>query len=149
VAVTINLVPFAGIALLWLVGALCYRQGSREDEFFATVFGKAAFLLLAMPFAAAAVVGAIVLVFHAAPGAIVHSATFHLGRSLALWNGHHLPSKDSIRADRTTDLQLKAFCQGLARFKTSALQTDVGPEKPARTNASTKSTISAGGRHSA
>ncbi len=83
VAVAMNLVPFAGIAFLWFVGALRDRLGTREDQFFATVFLGSGFLLLAMLFSAAAVVGAIVLAFHAAPGTLMHSATFYFGRSLA------------------------------------------------------------------
>jgi len=78
-----NLVPFAGIAFLWFVGALRDRLGTREDQFFATVFLGSGFLLLAMLFSAAAVVGAIVMAFHAAPGTLMHSATFYFGRSLA------------------------------------------------------------------
>ena len=83
VAVAMNLVPFAGIAFLWFVGALRDRLGTREDQFFATVFLGSGFLLLAMLFSAAAVVGAIVMAFHAAPGTLMHSATFYFGRSLA------------------------------------------------------------------
>jgi hypothetical protein len=83
VAVAMNLVPFAGIAFLWFVGALRDRLGTREDQFFATVFLGSGFLLLAMLFSAAAVVGAIVMALHAAPGTLMHSATFYFGRSLA------------------------------------------------------------------
>jgi hypothetical protein len=83
VAVAMNLVPFAVIAFLWFVGAHRDRLGTREDQFFATVFLGSGFLLLAMLFSAAAVVGAIVMAFHAAPGALMHSATFYFGRSLA------------------------------------------------------------------
>src|SRR4051812_27760498 len=83
VALALNLVPFAGIAFLWFVGVLRDRLGAREDRFFATVFLGSAFLMLAMLFAAAAVVGAIIVAFHAAPEALVHSATFHFGRGLA------------------------------------------------------------------
>jgi hypothetical protein len=36
-----------------------------------------------MLFSAAAVVGAIIIAFHAAPEALEHSATFHFGRGLA------------------------------------------------------------------
>ena len=78
-----NLVPFAGIAFLWFVGVLRDRLGAREDRFFATVFLGSAFLLLAMLFAAAAVFGAIITAFRAAPEALEHSAAFHLGRGLA------------------------------------------------------------------
>jgi hypothetical protein len=83
VKLAMNLVPFAGIAFLWFVGVLRDRLGVREDRFFATVFLGSGFLLLAMLFAAAAVVGAIIIAFHAAPEAMVHSATFHFGRGLA------------------------------------------------------------------
>lgn len=83
VALAMNLVPFAGVAFLWFVGALRDRLGAREDQFFATVFLGSGFLLLAMLFAAAAVVGAIIISFHAAPEALLHSATFHFGRGLA------------------------------------------------------------------
>jgi len=82
VVVALNLVPFAGIAFLWFVGALRDKLGRREDQFFATVFLGSGLLLLAMLFAAAAVVGAIILAFHAAP-AMVNSATFHFGRGMA------------------------------------------------------------------
>jgi hypothetical protein len=65
------------------VGVLRDRLGAREDQFFATVFLGSGLLLLAMLFAAAAVVGAIIIAFHAAPEALEHSATFHFGRGLA------------------------------------------------------------------
>jgi hypothetical protein len=83
VAVATNIVPFAGIAFLWFLGALRDRLGAHEDQFFATVFLGSGLLLLAMLFAAAAVVGAIIIAFHAAPEAGVNSATFHFGRGLA------------------------------------------------------------------
>ena len=79
VTLAMNLVPFAGVAFLWFVGVLRHRLGAREDRFFATVFLGSAFLLLAMLFAAAAVVGAIIIAFHAAPEPLVHSATFISG----------------------------------------------------------------------
>jgi hypothetical protein len=83
VAIALNLVPFAGVAFLWFVGALRDRLGGREDRFFATVFLGSALLVLAMLFAAAAVVGAILIAFHSAPEALIDSATFHFGRGLA------------------------------------------------------------------
>jgi hypothetical protein len=83
VALAMNLVPFAGVAFLWFLGALRDRLGEREDRFFATVFLGSGFLLLAMLFAAAGAVSAIIIAFHAAPEAVVHSAAFHFGRGLA------------------------------------------------------------------
>ena len=83
VAFALNLVPFAGAAFLWFVGALRDKLGAREDQFFATVFLGSGLLVLAMLFAAAAVVGAIIIAFHSAPEALIDSATFHFGRGLA------------------------------------------------------------------
>jgi hypothetical protein len=83
VTLAMNLVPFAGVAFLWFVGVLRDRLGAREDQFFATVFLGSGLLLLAMLFGAAAVIGAIIIAFHAAPEALEHSATFHFGRGLA------------------------------------------------------------------
>ena len=83
VTLGLNLVPFAGIAFLWFVGVLRDRLGTREDQFFATVFLGSGLLLLAMLFAAAAVLGAITTAFQAAPEALEHSATFHFARGLA------------------------------------------------------------------
>jgi hypothetical protein len=83
VTFAMNLVPFAGVAFLWFVGVLRDRLGENEDKFFATVFLGSGLLLLAMLFAAAAVIGAIIIAFHAAPEGLEHSATFHFGRGLA------------------------------------------------------------------
>jgi hypothetical protein len=83
VVLALNLVPFAGVAFLWFVGVLRDRLGGREDRFFATVFLGSGILLLAMLFAAAAVVGAIIIAFHSAPEALIDSATFYFGRGLA------------------------------------------------------------------
>ena len=58
-------------------------EHAREDQFFATIFLGSAVLLLAMLFAAAAVIGAVILAFHAAPDILINSATFHFGRGLA------------------------------------------------------------------
>jgi hypothetical protein len=82
VVIALNLVPFAGVAFLWFVGALRDRLGAREDRFFATVFFGSGILVLAMFFAAAAVVGAIIIAFHDAPEELIDSATFHFGRGL-------------------------------------------------------------------
>lgn len=83
VALAMNLVPFAGVAFLWFVGVLRDRLGAREDQFFATVFLGSGLLLLAMLFAAAAVFGAIVIAFRAAPGTLENSPAFHFARGLA------------------------------------------------------------------
>ena len=83
VVIALNLVPFAGVAFLWFVGALRDRLGAREDRFFATVFLGSGVLVLAMLFAAAAVVGAIIIAFHSAPEELINSPAFYFGRGLA------------------------------------------------------------------
>ena len=83
VTLAMHLVPFAGVAFLWFMGVLRDRLGEREDRFFSTVFLGCGFLLLAMLFSAAAVVGAIIIAFEASHEALEHSAIFHFGRGLA------------------------------------------------------------------
>jgi len=83
VVLALNLVPFDGIAFLWFIGVLRDRLGQREDRFFATVFFGSGLLFLAMLFAAAAIVGALVLAFAAAPAELVNSPTFHFARAAA------------------------------------------------------------------
>ena len=83
VTLAMHLVPFAGVAFLWFMGVLRDRLGEREDQFFSTVFLGSGFLLLAMLFSAAAVLGAIIIAFHASHETLEHSATFHFGRGLA------------------------------------------------------------------
>jgi hypothetical protein len=54
VVIAANLVPFAGIAVLRLIGVARDRVGQREDRFFASVFPGSGLLFVAMLFAAAA-----------------------------------------------------------------------------------------------
>lgn len=82
VGFALNLLPFAGIAFLWFVGALRDRLGALEDRFFATVFLGSSLLFLAMLFVLAAVVGAIILTFAADPRDAMSAATFHFARTL-------------------------------------------------------------------
>ena len=82
ITVALNLVPFAGIAFLWFIGVLRDRLGQLEDRLFATVFLGSALLFLAMLFAAAAVIGAIVLVASiSTPEELMNSATFRFARA--------------------------------------------------------------------
>src|SRR6202043_2588798 len=82
IALALNLVPFAGVAFLWFIGVLRDRLGQQEDRFFATVFFGSALLYLAMLFAAASVIGAVVLIASSAePNELINSATFHFARA--------------------------------------------------------------------
>jgi len=83
VAFALNLLPFAGIAFLWFVGALRDRLGQLEDRFFATVFLGSSLLFLAMLFTLAAIVGAMILTFAAQPKDLADSVSFHFARTLA------------------------------------------------------------------
>lgn len=82
ITIALNLVPFAGVAFLWFIGVLRDRLAQREDRFFATVFFGSGLLFLAMLFAAAAVIGAVVLVATiSAPHELTSSATFRFARA--------------------------------------------------------------------
>lgn len=80
VRLALDLVPFAGIALLWFIGVLRNRLGELEDQFFATVFLASGLLFVACMFAAAAVMGA--LIDSVAAGNI-DSETYFFGRHVS------------------------------------------------------------------
>lgn len=82
VALALNLVPFSGIAFLWFIGVLRDRLGALEDRFFATVFLGSGLLFLAMLFASAAMVGAIVIAFSPDPH-LSDAGSFRLARAAA------------------------------------------------------------------
>jgi hypothetical protein len=83
VALGLNLLPFAGIAFLWFIGALRDRLGEREDRFFATVFFGSGLLFLGTLFTAAAVIGALLMTFVSRPELLIDSATLHFARAAA------------------------------------------------------------------
>ena len=84
ITVALNLVPFAGVAFLWFIGVLRDRLGQLEDRFFASVFFGSALLFLAMLFAAAAVIGAVMLVASISePNELISSATFRFARAVS------------------------------------------------------------------
>ena len=57
VGLALHLVPFAGIAFLWFMGAARDRLGDKEDKFFATLFLGSGFLFVGMLFVLAALAG--------------------------------------------------------------------------------------------
>jgi hypothetical protein len=81
VALALNLVPFAGIAFLWFIGALRDRLGDLEDRFFASVFFGSGILFLAMLFSWAAVIGAVLMAFADGNGQPVNSAAVAFARA--------------------------------------------------------------------
>jgi hypothetical protein len=73
ISLALNLLPFAGIAFLWLIGVLRDRLGEREDRFFATVFLGSGVLYISMVFIAAAVAGGVLRVLGAGSGNLIQS----------------------------------------------------------------------------
>lgn len=77
-----RLVPFTGIAFLWLIGVVRDRIGKSEDRFFATVFLGSGLLFTALLFVASGIAQAIL-----ADAADAHTqtpmATWELGRKIA------------------------------------------------------------------
>ncbi|WP_330294619.1 hypothetical protein [Streptomyces sp. NBC_00503] len=59
VTTAVELVPFAGIAFLWFMGALRSHAGEREDRFVATVFLGSGLVFVACLFGAAAAAGTV------------------------------------------------------------------------------------------
>jgi hypothetical protein len=83
VSLSLQLIPFAGIAFLWFMGVLRDRLGSKDDPFFATVFLGSGLLFLAMLFFSAAVVGGIIIAFAENPERVLGTATFAMGRAIS------------------------------------------------------------------
>jgi len=75
VTLSLQLLPFAGIAFLWFIGVLRDRIGSGEDRFFATVFLGSGLLFVAMFFVSGAV----------AAGLISTAAEASAGRLGSVW----------------------------------------------------------------
>jgi hypothetical protein len=83
IGLALKLVPFAGIAFLWFIGAVRDRLGQEEDQFFSTVFQGAGVLYLAMYFVAAALAGGL-LAISARDPALLEGGVYPFGRMLTL-----------------------------------------------------------------
>jgi hypothetical protein len=79
VRLSLDLVPFAGIAFLWFMGVLRNRLGALEDQFFATVLLASGLLFVACMFVAAAVMGALI---ESVAAGNVDSETYYFGRRI-------------------------------------------------------------------
>lgn len=60
---SLNLIPFIGVAFLWFMGVVRDRMGAREDRFIATVFLSSGLLFLAMLFVFAAITSSLILLY--------------------------------------------------------------------------------------
>jgi hypothetical protein len=62
-SLSLDLIPFAGIAFLWFIGVIRARLGASEDKLFATAFLGSGLLFVAILFTAAAVTGGLLIVY--------------------------------------------------------------------------------------
>lgn len=81
VSLALNLLPFAGVAFLWLVGVLRDRIGELEDKFFASVFLGSGLLFLAMIFVSSALAGSLLTTWGAMHGSLVDSGVYRFART--------------------------------------------------------------------
>jgi hypothetical protein len=82
ILVAVNLVPFAGIAFLWFIGAVRDRIGQREDRFFATVFLGSGLLFVAMLFVSTAMAAGLLVTFQSAAINSLSTEVWRLGRNV-------------------------------------------------------------------
>ena len=61
IRISLQLVPFAGIAFLWFIGVIREQLGAVEDRLFSTVFMGSGLLFLALLFSGAAISSSLVL----------------------------------------------------------------------------------------
>ncbi len=83
VAMSLNLVPFAGLAFLWFMAVLRNHIGLLEDRFFATVFLGSGLLFVAMLFVAVAVAQGLLSTFADGGSPLEQSESYRIGRGIA------------------------------------------------------------------
>jgi hypothetical protein len=81
VHLSINLVPFMGIAFLWFMAVLRDRVGGLEDQFFATVFFGSGLLFVALLFGAAALSSGLVSAFEVDSNRLANSEVYAVVRA--------------------------------------------------------------------
>ncbi len=81
ISLSLNLMPFAGIAFLWFIAVVRDRLGELEDRFFATVFLGSGLLFIAMVFVMAAMAGGIMTVLGSGSENLTQSGAYALGRA--------------------------------------------------------------------
>ena len=82
VSLSLQLLPFAGIAFLWFIGVVRDRLGHLEDQFFSTVFFGSGLLFLAMTFVSAALAGGIVATYALEHSRFIDSGMYTLIRAV-------------------------------------------------------------------
>ena len=89
IRISLNLVPFAGIAFLWFIGVVREQIGVVEDRLFSTVFLGSGLLFLAMLFVGAATSTSLLGML----AGLTRTPTSGLGPQLD--PGHHLGLRDA------------------------------------------------------
>jgi hypothetical protein len=82
VILSLNLVPFSGLAFLWFMAVMRNHVGLLEDRVFATVFLGSGLLFVAMLFVAAAVSRGLLDNFANGEGLPMQSESYRLGRTI-------------------------------------------------------------------
>ena len=142
VSLSLQLLPFAGIAFLWFIGVLRDRIGEGEDRFFATVFLGSGLLFIAMFFASGAMAAGLVTTAAEATGAGRLGNLWPFGRrstaSLASVYGLRMAAVFTIVGDHAGDAataraplarraRLRDCCRAAARCRPRAVARTAVP----------------------
>ena len=117
VSLSLNLLPFAGIAFLWFIAVVRDRLGELEDRFFATVFLGSGLLFIAMVFSAAVTAGGIITVLGSGSENLVQSGAYALGRAEIAQTMHIYAMKMAgvfMITTSTISVQTRAFPHWMA-----------------------------------
>jgi len=82
VAISLDLIPFAGLFFLWFVGVVRDKMGPFEDQFFATVVQGSGLLFLAMTFCAFAIGAAMLTAFNIGGSQVLTSNIYMVNQSI-------------------------------------------------------------------
>lgn len=82
IAITMELMPFAGLAFLWFVGVVRDKMGAFEDQFFATVVQGSGLLFLAMTFCAFAIGAGMLTAYNIGGDQVITPNIFQVNQSI-------------------------------------------------------------------
>ncbi len=117
ISLSLNLLPFAGIAFLWFIAVVRDRLGEREDRFFATAFFGSGLLFIAMMFNAVATAGGIITVLRSGSESIIQTGAYALARAEIQQTMHIYAMKMAavfMTTTSTISLQTRVFPRWVA-----------------------------------
>jgi len=82
IAISLELMPFAGLAFLWFVGVVRDKMGTFEDQFFATVVQGSGLLFLAMTFCAFAIGAGMLTAYNIGGSQVITSNIYLVNQSI-------------------------------------------------------------------